>query len=61
MKYVLIVSVILAALIAAYVLYMILLANPGVETELRDNPNGARAANERKSILTWYGRMEKQW
>jgi hypothetical protein len=44
MKYVLITIVTLALVVAVYVLYTVFLVNPGVELELRDNPNGARAA-----------------
>ena len=43
MKYVLIVIVALAVIVAGYVLYMIRVVNPSVERELRDNPNGERA------------------
>ncbi len=43
MKYVLILIVILAVLVAGYVGYMRLIVNPNVVHELRDNPNGERA------------------
>jgi hypothetical protein len=43
MKYVLIVVVALAALIAGYAVYMARVANPHVEHELREHPDGERA------------------
>ena len=43
MKYVLIVIVALAVLAAGYAVYMARVANPGVERELREDPDGERA------------------
>jgi len=43
MKYVLIVIVALVVIVASYAVYMTHLANPGVERELRDNPDSAHA------------------
>lgn len=43
MKYVLIAMGLLAALVGSYAVYMNRLANPGVERELRENPDGERA------------------
>jgi len=43
MKYVLIVIVALFVLAAGYAAYMVFVANPGIERELRENPEGERA------------------
>jgi hypothetical protein len=43
MKYVQIVVVALAVLVAGYAVYMVRVANPRVERELRDHPDGKRA------------------
>ena len=43
MKYVLIAVVVLPALIGCYAVYMSRVANPGVERELREDPDGERA------------------
>ncbi len=43
MKYVLIAMVVLPVLVGCYAVYMPQVANPGVERELRENPDGERA------------------
>ncbi len=43
MKYVLIAMVVLPVLVGCYAVYMNQVANPGVERELRENPDGERA------------------
>ncbi len=43
MKYVLIAVVVLPALVGCYAAYMNRVANPGVERELREDPDGKRA------------------
>jgi len=43
MKYLLIAIVALLALVAGYAVYMVRVANPGVERELREDPEGERA------------------
>jgi hypothetical protein len=43
MKYVLIVIVVGFVLVAGYAAYMVRVANPGVEHELREDPDGERA------------------
>jgi len=43
MKYVLIVIFALPVLVAGYAVYMAVVANPGVERELREDPDGERA------------------
>ena len=48
MKYALIVIVALATLVIGYLAYAALVANPRVERELREDPDGARA---RKAML----------
>ncbi len=48
MKYLLIVVVALVVLVVSYLAYAALIANPRVERDLRENPNGERA---RKAML----------
>lgn len=43
MKFALIIIVVLALFVAGYAVYMARVANPGVERELRENPDGERA------------------
>jgi hypothetical protein len=43
MKYVLVVIGTLFVLVVGYVIYLVLVANPRVEREIREDPNGDRA------------------
>ena len=43
MKYALIAVVVLLVLVGSYAVYMMRVANPGVERELREDPDGERA------------------